>query len=463
MKFNVAFGSETVVFNIDDAFLPDDNPLIRPRKMAATPEMADIEGSIKRALEKPVKSKPLKDLVAGKRIALVVSDEFRSGQQEAIIKCMIGEIAAGRPREARIFCATGTHDPKIYAGKISAWAEKYASEAGIQYSFFVNDCEGGDFVRVGDCSDGTPVEVLREFLECEVRAYGHEGKHHYMNGYSCIDKQILPGISSRRSIEGNHKNALDDVHSFGGRNVWAKSPSRRKNPFSIGSSEARILADSHFINVAGELVEKNMPTFGLDMISDAKNVYWARAGDVAEISRGMTEEADRLSAFEVEPVRYVVVSPGGPPASQTVYGTQNCFDMALSGAIEDGGEALVVSPCDGRPDVPPEIRGLAPDGKSKKLFYDNLANMKDWPIEKSSKWIEKNFELFLWKTDRVLKLMNRRRVKIYLHSALSDDKVRAIGFEPVKDVQAWIDARSKGGSKIRVIDDGNKILVMPRQ
>ena len=59
--------------------------------------------------------------------------------------------------------------------------------------------------------------------------------------------------------------------------------------------------------------------------------------------------------------RYVVVSPGGPPASTALYGVQNCFDMALLGAIQQGGEALVLGPCNGRPGMADDVRGLAPD------------------------------------------------------------------------------------------------------
>lgn len=462
MNFNLTYGNSSVSFEIDEKFLPKELPFIAPRKIKITPNMTDIEGSIKRALENPVKSKRLLELVGQKRAALIVSDEFRAGQQELIIKCMLEEIASGKPREVWIFCATGSHDPKIYASKISVWAKKYAEACKLAYRVIVNDCTAKNFINVGRCSDGTEVEVARELLMCDVRAYGHEGKHHYMNGYSCIDKQLLPGLSSKKTIEQNHKNALDDVHSFGGRNVWASDASRRKNPFSLGCFEAREIADYAYLGDDGKIVKRKIPTFGLDMISDTKHVYWASAGGIKEISYMMTKEADRLSAFEVEPVPYVVVSPGIPPACQTIYGTQNCFDMALSGAIKDGGEALVISPCDGRPDVPEETRGLAPDDKSKKLFYNNLAKMKNWPVEKSSKWIAENFELYLWKTDRVLKLMNRRKIKIYLYSTLPDEKVEAVGFIPVKDIQSWINERCKKNAVLRVIDDGNKILVMPK-
>ena len=177
----------------------------------------------------------------------------------------------------------------------------------------------------------------------------------------------------------------------------------------------------------------------------------------------MTKEADKMSAFKVRPTKYVVISPGGPPASQTLYSTQNCFDMALAGAICDGSEALVIAPCDGRPDIPEDVKGLAPDSKSKKLFYDNLVHMNGWPIEKSSKWIDENFELYLWKTDRVLKLMNRRNIRFYLYSTLPDEKVKAIGFTPIKDIQPWINERAdRNDSPIRIIDNGNKILVLSK-
>jgi hypothetical protein len=318
-------------------------------------------------------------------------------------------------------------------------------------------------VCIGKCSDGTPVELLKELLTCDVRAYGHESKHHYMNGYSCIDKQILPGLSSKKTIEQNHKNALDDEHSFGGRNVWVGEKSRMSNPFSKGTFEARRLAERAFLDERGKLSRKKLPVFGLDMISDAKYVYWVAAGDPDEISRMMTIEADKLAAFEVEPADCVIISPGGPPASQTIYSTQNCFDMALAGAIRDGGEALVVAPCEGRPDVPEGARGLAPDEKSKVLFYDNLVAMKDWPIERSSAWIRDHFELYLWKTDRVLKLMKRRKIRIYLHSTLPVEKVEAIGLVPVKDIQKWIDERTAGKTAtFRVVDQGNKLLVRSR-
>lgn len=464
MDFKLTYGSDAVEFAIPEKNLAGDHPFIRPRKIEATKEMEDIEGAITRALAWPIASPRLRELVPGKKVALVVSDEFRSGQQEMILKCMLAEIAAGVPKEVVVFCATGSHDPAIYSSRLKAAAEKYAARNNLRHRFIANNCMGGDFFSLGKTSDGNPVEINREFLSCEVRAYGHEGKHHYMNGYSCIDKQVLPGLASAGTISANHKHALNDRLASGGRNVWASRNERRDNPFSVGCSEARKIADRTLLNEKGLVENKTPAVFGLDMISDSKRIYWTAAGNPDRVSLEMTAVCDRMSAFETAPAQHVIISPGGPPACQTIYSTQNCFDMALAGAIKDGGEALIIAPCDGRPDVPDEIRGLAPDEKSKKLFYDNLAMMKTWPVEKSTKWIDENFELYLWKTDRVLKMMNGRRIKLHLFSDLPDELVTNIGFVPVKDVQKWIDDRAAAsGGDFRVIDDGNKILVTGRR
>jgi|GEM_PF-1343458 len=464
MKFDITYGAERLSFGVNDPFLTKDLPFISPRKIAVTKEMADIEGAIKKALADPVNSPLLRDIVKGKKVALVVSDEFRAGQQEKIIKCLIEEISKGNPGFLTVICATGSHEPDVYAKNIKIWAEKYASSLKQNFKFVANNCDSKGFINIGKCSDGTPIDLSPELLKCEVRVYGHESKHHYMNGYSCIDKQVLPGVSSRRAIEGNHKNALQHEFAVAGNNVWVVDEKRRKNPFSLGSSEARIRSEAVILTEDGKIIEKKATVFGLDMISDKKAVYWARAGEVGPITTEMIKEADRLSAFVAGPVRYVVISPGGPPASQAIYGVQNCFDMALSGAIEDGGEALVVAPCDGRPDIPQNVRGLAPDLKSKELFWDNLARLKDKPLKQATDWIRDNFELYLWKTDRVIKLMNGRKVKIYLYSCLPDYVIARGGFIPCHNIEEWIKEREgRNDGALRVIDDGNKILVITKK
>ncbi len=460
MNIDFTYGSDTISLSIPDAFAAGD--VIRPRPVQGN---TDVDAAIAGALAKPVGSPRLREMVPGKSVGVVVSDEFRAGQHERIIRGLLMEIAAGRPREVAVFVATGSHDPDFYARNIRGWIQAAADEAGIDVATWVNDCDDADtHVRLGVTDGGSPIELHKEFLATEVRVHGHESKHHYMNGYSCIDKQVAPGLATRSTIQATHKKALFHNESVAGRSPWQDDPERRHNPFGIESRDCRFASEKVRWDAAlGKLVEADVARFALDMISTTEAVLWAQAGDPDEATREMIRQADAMSSFEVDKTRYVVVSPGGPPACNAVYGVQNCFDMALKGAIQNGGEALVLAPCLGKEGLPEDVNGLAPDEKSKALFWDNLVRFRDTALDEAAGFIDSNFELYLWKTDRVLKLMKENGVRIYLHSELPDDKVAASGIVPVADPQAWVDERAaRGDGKCRAIDKGNTILVRGR-
>lgn len=212
--------------------------------------------------------------------------------------------------------------------------------------------------------------------------------------------------------------------------------------------------------VDGGLVDVQPADFLLDMISDGDDIYWVGAGDPEKITSAILPQADTQAEFAVKKSRYVVVSPGGPPASTALYGVQNCFDLAILGAIQQGGEALVFGPCNGRPGVPDDVRGLAPDAKSKALFWDNLVRMKDLPLDECRRQIDENFKLYMWKTWRVLRLFKRDQVKLYIHGELGSDVLEEAGFHHCADPQAWIDERTaRADGQFVAIDGGNKLLV----
>jgi nickel-dependent lactate racemase len=414
------------------------------------------------ALEAPQGKPRLREMVKGKRVGLVVSDEFRAGLQELIAERMMKEIFAGQPQSLHVFIATGTHSPEIYASNLIPAIEKSAQVLGKRVPIRPNECDSGEHVYIGDTELGTPAEVWLAWLETEVRVYGHESKHHYMNGYSVIDKQLCPGLSSRRCVASTHKHALKDGLSAAGRNPHHTITERRENPFAEDNRAVRLLADRHLI-VDGELKNVGpLPTFLLDMISTSTSIDWIMAGDPEWVSRHMVTAADNLAGVVLPKTKYVVISPGGPPACNALYGVQNCFDMALKFAIEDGGEALILAPCAGRPDLPEEVKGLAPDAKSKTLFWDNLVAWRSRSLGDWDGWVQDHFELYLWKTDRVLKLQKEKRVKLYLYSELPDEKVTPGGFIPVRDPNAWIAERAaRHDGRVSAIDDGNKMLVIP--
>lgn len=451
----LTYGTESITIQVDEEFLA--GPPITPR----IPEGGrDPEEAIPSALANPMDRPRLSELARGKRVAVVVSDEFRFGLQEQIIDHLSMELSRSDPDSVTFICATGSHDPRIYASNIEKFVARHTSRHGLSVQFEAHDCDRDDLVDIGTTSRGVMVRLSRSLLSAEVRVFGHESKHHYMAGYSSIDKQILPGVSSRKTIEQNHKFSLSP-DSGAGRSPWHPDPKRKKNPFSEDAKEARIMSEKVLLDPATRtLHEGKVQTFGLDMISSKDKIHHILAGDPNAICADMPGQADRFGLFTVHPARYVLISPGGPPACQALYGTQNCFDMALKGAVLPGGEVCVVAPCDGRPDLEDGVRGLAPDAKSKALFWDNLVRMRAWPMDQCLKYADEHFVLYLWKTIRVLRLFKEMQLRIGMKSTLAPELLAQGGFTSVADVQGWIDERAgRGDGKLWIIDKGNTVCV----
>jgi nickel-dependent lactate racemase len=450
----LTYGNSKLDLTFPEAFLAGD-PIV-PREPAGGEAPA---AAFARAFAAPQGSPPLRELAAGRRVGIVIADEFRAGLQGDIIDALVAEVAAGGPAALAILIATGSHDPAIYARNLGPRAAAAAERHGLAATIHPHDTDRSVHRHLGNTPMGSPLDLDEVLLGCDVRVYGHESKHHYMCGYSVVDKLVLPGVSARRTIEANHKRALEPG-SAGGISPWHPDPARRDNPFAIDARDARRMSE-RFLLEGGRVVERAPAVFALDMISDKGKVYWAAAGHPETTVPQMPREADAVGAFEVAPARYVVLSPGGPPASSTFYSTQNCFDMALLGAVRRGGEALVLAPCEGRPDVPDDVRGLAPDAGSKALFYDNLVRLLPLPFDEAERWIRDHFELFLWKTHRVLRLLKVDGVRLALHSRLDPARVAAAGMEPVADPQAWVDERvARGDGRCHVVDGGNRLLIV---
>lgn len=453
----LTYGAESLSLRVPDAFLA--GPVIRPQALPTMDE-ASILGAMRTALAAPMGRPPLRSMVEGKRVAVVVSDEFRAGQQERIIHVLCEELAAGAPAHVTFLCATGTHEPAVYAAGIGAMVQRWADAAGLEVEFVAHSCDDPALVEVGTSPLGTSVRLEPAYLRAEVRVYGHESKHHYMNGYSLIDKQVVPGICARATVAANHKRSLS-TDSGPGRNSWHPDPARQANPFGEDSRAIRRMVEGLVLNADSQLLQRRAQTFGLDMISDKSSLYWVAAGDPDELCAAAVVKADEQAQFTVPRSRYVLISPGGPPASQAMYGVQNCFDMAMLGAVQTGGEVLVVAPCEGRPDLPAHVRGFATSEKSLELFWNNLVVLRHQPLDQAYRWIDANFQLYLWKTWRVLRNFGHDRLRIHVHSQLPDAALEEAGFVAVADPQAWIDERAaRGDGLLRVIDNGNKLLVL---
>jgi nickel-dependent lactate racemase len=458
-ELELTYGNEKICVSVPENFLAGN--LIKPKKSANKMTKAEMKEKMVQAIKNPIDSPSVKEIVKNAKVGLVISDEFRSGLQELIVSVMIDEVFKGSPKSLDVFIANGTHDPEVYCRNLVTFIKKTAKESGLEINAIVNECDSGEYMNPGKTPLGTEALVSKRWLETEVRIYGHESKYHYMNGYSVVDKQVCPGLCSRNTIASTHKHALKNNLSAAGRIIYHEDESRKKNPFAEDNRNVRKLSES-FILKNGKLTEKNVPVFLLDMFSTKSTIDWIAAGNPDKVSEQMTKAVDDLASFVLPRTKYLVISPGGPPACNAIYGVQNSFDMALKYAIKHGGEALILAPCSGSPGQSEEFKGLATSANSKALFWDNLVKLRNKPLAEATDWIDKNFELYLWKTDRVLKLMLDQKIKLHLYSKLPPEKIEPGGFIPVTNPNAWIAERAdRNDGKLRAIDGGNKLLVIP--
>ncbi|MEJ2356143.1 MAG: lactate racemase domain-containing protein [candidate division WOR-3 bacterium] len=335
-EFELTYGNEKISISVPENFLAGN--LIKPKKSSNKMTEAEMKEKMEEAIKNPIDSPPVKEIVRNAKVGLVISDEFRSGLQELIVSVMIDEIFKGKPKELNIFIANGTHDPEVYCSNLVNFIKKIAEERGHEINVIVNRCDGDEYVNLGKTKFGTAAEVSKEWLKNEVRIYGHESKYHYMNGYSVVDKQVCPGLCSRKTIASTHKHALKNNLSAAGRITYHEDKSRRENPFAEDNRAVRKLSES-FILQNGKLTEKNVTVFLLDMFSTKFTIEWIATGNPDKVSEQMTKAVDNLASFVLPRTRYVVISPGGPPACNAIYGVQNSFDMALKYVSMENGQS----------------------------------------------------------------------------------------------------------------------------
>jgi nickel-dependent lactate racemase len=292
---------------------------------------------------------PLEELAAGRRVVCLLDDATRAEPHDAFIRAVLERLTGAR--FVRGIIATGSHE-RFSAGNrhIMEQFRQAAAALGIRHEIVVHDCEdAAAHERLTVTARGTPVEVDRAALDGDLLVVTSDVKNHYFAGYSNPLKGILPGVSAFATIERNHSLALEPLATFG-RHPWHPDPDRRANP----------VAEDMLEGVRAVMREKQ--TFVLAAVTAPDGAVWAGAGDMEAVTRDAIGLVDRTESVQVEPARYLIVSPGGHPEDETLYNAQRGLELSRN-AVQEGGEVLFVARCE---------KGAAPTAKAREEFYDRL-------------------------------------------------------------------------------------------
>lgn len=315
MHLQLPYGKQTVPLDVPDERLLD---VVLPKEIIQ-PERPEF--LIADALQKPLGSDPLSKLAgAGDTVAIVVDDYTRPCPTQQLLPPVLEELRRAHVNDSDvlILIASGTHKPPSLDQIREIAGEKIART----YQFTSNDIMNGEYVTVGTTKRGNEIEILRDYVEADVKILIGDIEYHYFAGYGGTRKSILPGVSSNNTIQRNHKLLF---------NERAQAGILKDNPIHLEMNEAMHLAGCDFaFNV---------------VMNSSRRIVGAWAGKPEPVLDAGAKLVDSMYKREVkERAEIVVVAASGYPHDIDLYQAYKGLHTALP-VINTHGVILFVAEC----------------------------------------------------------------------------------------------------------------------
>ena len=317
----LGYGHSAVRCDYDDA---------RFEVLAAAEEshpLSDVE--IGEALDAPIDSAPLDDLIAhGDSVLIVVSDATRATGSAQIINLLVRRLIQNgvEPASIAIIFATGIHRPVRPDEKAELLTPFIAQRIR---TIDHNADDASQLTHIGTMENGTPITVnraLREFTR--VILTGAVG-YHYFAGFTGGRKSVCPGLAGSETIEATHMLALD--FERGGRRPGVGSGLLKGNAVSEGCEHVASLLN---------------PAFAINAIVDdrgrAEKIFaghWKNAH-----ARACEAYVAGHSMQIAEQREAVIVSCGGLPYDINLIQAHKALDMAAQACVA-GGTIILLAEC----------------------------------------------------------------------------------------------------------------------
>ncbi|HSQ23091.1 MAG TPA: nickel-dependent lactate racemase [Pyrinomonadaceae bacterium] len=318
----LGYGQSTINFDYDSARFE----ILAPNDRDSH-ALSDVE--VNAALDTPIDSPPLEDLItADDTVLIVVSDATRATGSAQIISLLVRRLieTGVQPNNVAIIFATGIHR-----------AVRPQEKTQLLTSFIAQrirtiDHDASDpaqLIQIGTMESGAPIEVNRALKEfSKVIVTGAIG-FHYFAGFTGGRKSICPGLASAITIEATHMLALD--FERGGRRQ------------GVGTG----LLDNNAVSEECERVAAMIdPAFSINaIVNEHGRVERIFAGHWRAAHRRACEDYLASHSLHISEKReLVIVSCGGSPHDINMIQAHKAMDMAAY-ACNDGGTIVLLAEC----------------------------------------------------------------------------------------------------------------------
>ncbi len=404
-KLRIPFGQSVLTTHIDQrrfaAILAPTRSRLQPR-----------DRLVSEALRRPIRSPRLQEIAQpGQKVTILTSDLTRPCPSARLLPPVLKELeAAGtEPADVTVVIALGLHRPMSTSELTTAVGEEITSRIQV-----INH-DVDQTVRVGVTSANTPVDVLRNVVEADLRICLGNIDLHWFAGFSGGSKALFPGCAGEASVAANHSMMTTPGASAG---------RLKGNPVRSDLEEAASLVGIDFI---------------LNVIVDGEHhIMGAVAGDAVAAHRQGAQQAARRSVVPLPKAADVVlVSAGGYPKDINLYQAQKALDNARH-AVRPGGIIILVAEC--------------------REGFGN-ATFEQWMREAASPAaclhrIQQEFVLGGHKAAGVARVM--QEAQVYLVSALSPTAVEQCGLTPFPTVDDAL------ATAFGTLGPAARVVVMPQ-
>ena len=199
MQIQLPYGKGKLPLNVPDKNLLE---VVLPKEVIHPEQTSAL---IRKALDNPMGTDRLSEIAKpGDRVAILVDDYTRPCPNKELLPPVLEElkIAGVSDSDVTIIVACGTHKPPSSFDMIK---DIVGDKVARNYTVISNDSVNGDFVSVGRSKRGNNLEVLRDYVDADIKILVGDIEYHYFAGYGGTRKSILPGISSNNTVQNNHK------------------------------------------------------------------------------------------------------------------------------------------------------------------------------------------------------------------------------------------------------------------
>ncbi|MBA5851902.1 nickel-dependent lactate racemase [Clostridium sp. cel8] len=334
-KMKLPYGRKMIDIEIDDKNLA----CVLESKAGKYKTELSQEEIVEKALDNPIGSPKLEELVQGKKnMVIISSDHTRPVPSKIIMPILLRRIRKVNPQiDIKILIATGFHRASTREELIDKFGEEIVKNENI----IVHDSrDEKSLVKIGTLPSGGELIINKVAVETELLIAEGFIESHFFAGFSGGRKSILPGIASAKTVMANH--CSEFIAS-----PYSRTGILKGNPIHKDMLYAAEKANLAFIiNVVIDSDKKIINAFA----GHSKLAHEDGCKFVMDLSKVNKVDAD-----------IVVSTNGGYPLDQNIY--QSVKGMtAAEATCRDGGVIIMVAACN--------------DGHGGEGFYNNLANVK---------------------------------------------------------------------------------------